>query len=227
MTNDEEDRQYLSSSSYNRVRDAAWRTLLETGIDALPVDVFQVCARENIHIQCYRKAQEVLRLFSDEAQLDRSDGLSFCLDGEDYILYDDTTSRQRQRYTIAHEIGHCILGHFELYASGRPYDPALTDKEAELFAIHLLAPSCVLWGTGIFSAPEIAALCNISHAAAEKKARRMQALSEREKKMQKEKGRSCFLASALEQQVYLQFQAYLKLRNLRQEQAETQSSDSG
>ena len=63
MTNDEEDSQYLSSASYNRVRDAAWRTLLETGIDALPVDIFQVCARENIHIQCYRKAQEVLKLF--------------------------------------------------------------------------------------------------------------------------------------------------------------------
>ena len=224
MTSAEEDVQYLSSISYKKVRDAAWRTLLETGIGELPVDVFQVCAKENIHIQCYRKAQKVLKIFADGEQRERSDGLSFCMDGVDYILYDDTTSLQRQRYTIAHEIGHCVLGHFELYASGQSYDPVLIDKEAELFAIHLLAPACILWETGAISASDIAERCNISDTAAEKRARRMLALSQRDKKMQKEKGRSCFLASALERQVLSQFQPYL---NLQQRKNETQSSGSG
>lgn len=41
----------------------------------------------------------------------KTEGLTFFVGETPVILYDDTPSPQRIRFTIAHELGHLVLGH--------------------------------------------------------------------------------------------------------------------
>ena len=53
------------------------------------------------------------------------------------ILYnEDIVSNERKRFTIAHEIGHIVLGHTEHSINN--------EKEADTFASQLLLPHCLL-----------------------------------------------------------------------------------
>lgn len=58
------------------------------------------------------------------------------------ICIDSNGMIERKRFTIVHEIGHIILGHFEQY-SNRPltnYEAYVLDKEADMFAGEILMP---------------------------------------------------------------------------------------
>lgn len=105
------------------------------------------------------------------------------IDSIPHIIVDDAEPMPVQRYSIAHEIGHILLG------------IGLSEHEAERFAIDILAPACVLWKLDIHAAEEISNLCSISITAARNRAKRMEVLYARNK----------FLTSPLERQVYSQF----------------------
>ncbi|MGJ0846268.1 ImmA/IrrE family metallo-endopeptidase [Tissierella praeacuta] len=49
---------------------------------------------------------------------------------------------ERKRFTLAHEIGHIVLGHFEQYYSREltPYEEFVSDKEADMVAGEILMP---------------------------------------------------------------------------------------
>ena len=102
-----------------------------------------------------------------------------------------------QRYTIAHEIGHILIGKDS------------SEYEAERFAIGILAPACVLWGLDIHEPEDISRLCNISITSAKIRAERMKLLYKREQEFLQKYGRSCFLQLPLEQKVYKQFQDFI------------------
>ena len=103
--------------------------------------------------------------------------------GKWIIVYDDSETPDRIRFTIAHELGHILLGHeleagfghFRRIAEGKP----ITETQADEFAARLLAPACVLWALGVSSTEDIAALCGISHKAAAIRSKRMKVLNER------------------------------------------------
>ena len=125
------------------------------------------------------------------------------------IIYEDSDPKGRIRFTLAHELGHILLGHelaagfghYRKITAGRP----VFEQQADEFAARLLAPACVLWALDITAADEIAALCDISRAAAEYRAERMKVL----------KGRGKFLAHPLEQQVYAAFQPWIEKQKSR------------
>jgi ribosomal protein L40E len=93
--------------------------------------------------------------------------------GTDYItIYDDSKSRQRIRWTLAHEIGHISLGHLQNFDS-TSYFKGMTNSEykvleteANYFAKELLAPIWVLNEIGIINSEEISKYCAISEPAA-------------------------------------------------------------
>lgn len=108
------------------------------------------------------------------------------------------------RFTIAHELGHILLGHelsdgFGHFRTASDKRPA-AERQADEFAARLLAPACVLWALDVYSAEDIAALCDISFTAAQFRAERMMVLRERGK----------FLTSPLEQQVFEIFQPWIE-----------------
>jgi Zn-dependent peptidase ImmA (M78 family) len=130
-------------------------------------------------------------------------GASLLIEGQWYIIYDDENTRQRCRFTIAHELGHIFLGH-ELrkgyYARTFNTSRPAIEQQADSFAARLLAPACVLWALNAHTAAEISSLCDISNYAAQIRAERMTVLYSRNK----------FLTSPLEKAVYKNFGEYIQ-----------------
>ncbi|MEE1075767.1 MAG: ImmA/IrrE family metallo-endopeptidase, partial [Acutalibacteraceae bacterium] len=114
----------------------------------------------------------------------------------------DSESIQRCRFTIAHELGHILLGHelindryFRKFDISKPQ----IETEADMLASRLLAPACVLWGMNLHTADEIAKACNITKKAAQVRADRMATLYKRNK----------FLTSPLEKKVFKNFSGFI------------------
>lgn len=180
----------MDYKDYQKSRDLAWEILLREGVRALPVDVLEICRRLGIVVQQYDE------LYSE------GDGFSTVIDGVPYICIRRGQSWQRARFTVAHELGHILLGHVGKYTlvnrEPSPHDDPV-EQAANGFAARLLAPACVLWGCRVSSAAEIAALCDISAVAAGYRWERMQVLYARGK----------FLTSPAERRVYKRFSRYI------------------
>ena len=179
--------------AYKNVRDSAWQVLLDYNIKTIPVNVVSIACSSGISIV---KNSEVDELKSSEV------GASI-LDGDKwYIVYDDTVSKERIRFTIAHELGHIFLGHplkLGYHARTIDIDKPETERQADMFAIRLLVPACVVWGLNLHTPDEIQREFHISHTSAKARALRMEVLYERNK----------FLSSNLERQVYENFKDYI------------------
>ena len=174
--------------TYQKSRNAAWHILLDAGIDRLPVDLKKICRHLRISVKCYDQD---------------ADGSSQIINGSPVIIIRNGLCRPRARFTIAHEIGHILLGHVGMYRlvnrEPSPSDNPI-EQAANAFAARLLAPSCVLWALEVHTHEQIMRLCDISQAAAEYRMERMNLLYKRNR----------FLTSDLERQVFRNFQAYIR-----------------
>lgn len=177
---------------YKASRNLAWEILIREGVKELPVMVSKLCKDMGIHVG----------YFSPE---DGNDGKSFLAGDRAIILVSDQCSVERQRFTVAHELGHVLLGHVGKYQLVNR-EPSGCDspieQAANVFASRLLAPACVLWALNVRTAEEIAALCRISLQSAQFRAKRMELLYARGK----------FLSSPLEREVYEQFRPFIELK---------------
>lgn len=179
---------------YKNARNSAWQTLLDLNITSLPVDVISICSTLGINVI---KNSEINELKSNES------GVCLFENDEWYIIFDDTSSKERARFTIAHELGHILLGHpmrYKYYSHSIDASKPDVEVEADIYASRLLAPACVLWGLDLHTPEEIKAVCGISYTAAKIRAKRMEILYKRSK----------FLTSALEQKLYNNFAQYIK-----------------
>lgn len=208
-----------SRERYRLVRDSAWRMFLKHRVRSLPVDVFRICRREGICVMSYREAAECGLLDVLGGVADGKDGFALVIRGKKLVFYDDACPIGRQRFTVAHELGHFVLGDVGAEPTVRNCEPSEDDDETEklanMFAARLLSPACVLWGLRVRSAEEIAKICGLSRAAAEWRFRRLCELYERERDWFARYGRSCFLLSPLEAKVYSRFGRFIKTRNRR------------
>ena len=128
------------------------------------------------------------------------------------IFYDDTKPITRQRFSIAHEIGHIVLhdhdGATLFNRELSPNDDPL-ETEANIFASRLLAPLIVLHSLNVRSPEDIVRKCNISIIAATIRWERLFAIRQRDTEMYRKSGRGCFLLSHLERQVLNNFSNYI------------------
>lgn len=180
---------------YKNIRDSAWQVLIDYNINVLPINVIEIAKKADIKII---KNKECHLLTGKEI------GLSIYIDGKWYIVFDENLSKERSRFTIAHELGHIFLGHSisnkgKYRIAGRNNKPE-EEKEADMFAIRLLSPACVLKGLDLHTAEEISEACCISMQSAAYRAERMKILYERDK----------FFLSPLEKQVNKNFEKFIK-----------------
>lgn len=179
----------MDYKDYQYSRDAAWRILIDCHATELSVRALAICQALGIPVR-------------RTSPTDVPEGRSVALNGRPVILLAEGPSPERRRFTLAHELGHIILGHVGrvglLNREPSPEDDPL-EQAANVFASRLLAPACVLWGCNVQSAAEIAQLCGISQTAAQFRWERLQLLYQRGK----------FLTSPLERQVYAQFRPYI------------------
>ena len=132
-------------------------------------------------------------------------GISFqAEDGTWVVVYDDSDSIGRKRFTIAHELGHILLGHplreGERHTRVFNKDRPEVEKEADMFAARILSPACVLWALDLHTPEEIAERCQISYTAAQARADRMALLYSRQ----------MFLTSPIERQVFQAFKPWIE-----------------
>ena len=194
MTDEHMDAQARLYGSYGRYcgyRDAAWRCLYDYHIDRLPVDVLRIASDAGIRVM---PDSGVGLLRANQT------GLA-CYDGTRWtVVYDGNQTMEASRFTITHELGHIFLGH-GLKIDERPKGEwsKQQENEADRFAVRLLCPACMLWALDLHTAEEIASVCRVPMAVAQKRAARMTTLYKR--------GR--FLHSALERDVFRRFEGYL------------------
>lgn len=188
--------------NYVKSRDLAWQVLIDNKINKMPINLGEICKNMEIKLRKYSKCS-VSRQFN-------GDGVTIIYKGDTMILYNDNCSIGRSRFTIAHELGHILLGHLEKgQISLVNKEPNLNDHpietEANIFASRILAPACVLWEKKVKTAEDIAILCNISIQSATFRLKRMQEIYKREEELLNQGKGSCFLKSNLEKQVYNNF----------------------
>lgn len=190
--------------NYMQARDAAWQMLIDCHVTELPVKVETICQHYEWTLATYTEARQALEALDLMRLAASTDGFCLHLSGRYYIFFDDHTPRGRQRFTIAHEIGHIMLGHVgagECTIINR--DPKPTDAPEEVqanqFATRILAPAWVLHSIGATTPVQIAKVCDISNAAARFRAKRMEELEKRNR----------YLSHTLEQQIAQQFESYV------------------
>ena len=124
--------------------------------------------------------------------------------GKFYIIYKDSESFKRCRFTIAHELGHIFLGHLltavPAYACRTFVARNDLESSANVFARDLLAPACVLHELGTTSPEDIAKHCDISLEAAQIRAARLWLLEER----------NAWYQSPLERKVHKSFKRFIE-----------------
>ena len=178
---------------YAACRDAAWRCHLDFGISRLPVRLKAITTSAGIRIVRNSDAEELR---------DGERGASICVNNIWTLIYDDSLPSSESRMVVAHELGHILLGHDYKYAGCRFPESdkkQKSEREADMFAVRLLAPACILHEIGVMSAAGIAELCDIPAPAAAARARRMGELEKRSK----------FYQSALEAEVAARFSAFI------------------
>ena len=195
----------MNYENYKKSRNAAWEILLACRVEALPVDLNAVLRHLDVRVYAYSRARELLEAAGLSEAAKQVSGLTFFAGTQPVILYNDAELPQRIRFTVAHELGHLVLGHVqpgEHTRQNREPQPGDSPMEqaANRFAADLLAPACVLWGLDLHRAEEIATACKISIQAARFRAERMEILYQRNK----------FLLHPLERAVYQQFEPYIK-----------------
>ncbi|MBR2354355.1 MAG: ImmA/IrrE family metallo-endopeptidase [Clostridia bacterium] len=205
-------------SNYKTARDNAWRYLIRHKVKELPVDVFALSRKDKITLVPYsaEEGKEMAEIIGAAYLMPWTDGFAVQIRGDFLIFWDDSMPLPRQRFTIAHELGHIYNGDIGIAPTLRNKEPSEKDdpKEtaANIFAARILAPACVLWALGVQNPETIAELCAISGEAAKWRWERLKVLYEREKIFMEKYGKTCFLMSPLEQKVFKQFKKYIRSR---------------
>ena len=178
----------LSYKNYSKARDASWRILADNNITSLPVDVSGLAQNMGIKVVPYSKGNTLMKLLGVAKLKNKNDGLYVRFLGKSYIFYDDSvTSEGRIRFTIAHELGHHSLKHIRLdmlfiprcAQRRRGAASNAREREANIFAARLLAPSIVLHELNLKTEEEIATVCGMSKEAAQYRLNRLKELDAR------------------------------------------------
>lgn len=183
--------------AYRNARNAAWQCLIDYEINSLPVPLKAITEKAVIKVIADSSVHLLSPGERGRAEMIGSDWL---------IIVNDEDSPAARRYTIAHELGHIVLGHDVRKGytghvrSYRFVVMPQTESEADVFAARLPCPAVVLWSLDLHTAAEIAAACNVTMSCAHIRADRMAELYRRGK----------FLTSPLERRVYENFRGYIE-----------------
>ncbi len=204
---------------YTEIRDADWQLILDLKIKELPVKISEILSVLGIKAYTYKENYRNLVHFELEDVMKSCDAFTLHLNGQYIIFYDESKLPERIRFTLAHELGHIILGSgFKQTQTGmlittRNSEPSEIDSpeetEANMFAARLLAPSCVLHELKLFTAEDIMKYCDITQTAANFRLKRLMLLENRNERFLRERGHGCYYISPLEQKVRQQFDEYI------------------
>jgi len=200
---------------YQEARDTAWRALLRVRDKRLPIDPEALSRDVGMEIVPFPDSGEQPRLWDMVQRAGGGMCVSLRIRGAWHIfLREQGMDDAARRFSVAHELGHLLLGH-ETYALSpgvRAFrsrenagdlmeDPdSLEDYAADIFAIRLLAPACLLHEMRIDTPGGIMRACALPPRAAALRAERMEVLNQRD----------AFFVHPLEKQVRQAFLPFLR-----------------
>ena len=94
----------MDYKKYQNARNAAWKILIDNDISELPIPIIKIC--NNLHITVK---------YNERLTGNISSGQSTIIKDKAYIMIAPDCNPQRKRFTVAHELGHIILGHVGKY----------------------------------------------------------------------------------------------------------------
>ena len=204
---------------YQEARDAAWRTLLHFDVKALPVDPQAMARKMGLAVLPFPDAREAPRLAGLISRAGEAPCVSLRIRGAWQVFFRPNCLDEREtRFALAHELGHLVLRHgtYALAPGVRAFqgsenagdlleDPqTLDDYAADIFAIRLLAPACVLHALRIDTPGGVAEVCELPPRASALRAERMELLAQRD----------AFFIHPLEKQVWIRFQPFLQAKRV-------------
>ena len=134
---------------------------------SLPVNPAVIADLLGITVVSYKTFSETFEVERSTLYEKSALGFSARIDNRFVIAVNENScSERRKRFTVAHELGHCVLGHFGRLTEQNKLSPC-DERAADRFAAELLAPLPVLILCGAESAAEIKKICGISDKAAE------------------------------------------------------------
>lgn len=143
------------------------QALVLSGVDSLPVDLGAVADYFCIKRVDYADCTKIYDITAEELYRAGKLGMSFSCEGQSVCaINENACGDRRRRWTLAHELGHCLLGHVSAQEPSPAVHTELEERSADRFAAGLLAPLTVLHYAGVTSAEQTAALCGISAKAA-------------------------------------------------------------
>lgn len=194
----------LEYELYKLARNMAWKVLRDCKITVLPLDLMKIIKFYDFRIIPYSKSDYVKSL---NAEIQNEDGFSRMVEGQKAIYFNDNVkSKERIRFTVAHELGHCVMNHnlanikYRNYEIDNP-DDSIEEMQANVFARDILMPAIVLHYTNCCTYADIMRLCSVSEASAKIRAERMGVLKKRNK----------FGLNYLERQVHNQFKDFINI----------------
>jgi rubrerythrin len=167
-----------SEPRYSRTKKIALDFIIEEGLCGLPIDPFKIAFSHGWKIEAAGDIAKDLKC-SHEYLLHKyvksKDGAAFyCKETNEYniVFNEKVRSTGRIRWTLAHEIGHIVLGHLNDYNQStisrglteNAYD--ILEKEAHYFAGQVLAPPVILHKLKINSVSKLKNICKLSDEAA-------------------------------------------------------------
>lgn len=160
--------------SYYNVRNNAWDFLIKNNINEYPLSINKIIKQNNWYlvdyqVYCNYKGKDIFELISKFPDAftvqDKNNNFLIC--------FNTQNNKQRIRFSIAHEIGHIVLGHL--------YKNEKLEKEANMFASRILMPMLLIKELGITTPEELANICDVSIEAATFRFKRFNEIMGREK----------------------------------------------
>lgn len=101
------------------------------------IDLNKICKDYGICACSYSDNPEIVK--KNRLKELGTSGISFKMtDGTPAILFDSSLSPMEVRFTVAHELGHILLGHLDYRGSMKEAYPAFAESEANYFAVSML-----------------------------------------------------------------------------------------
>ena len=135
----------LSPKRYDQIQEHANRLLITYSDLQFPIDLNIIMSQiPGVVLRMYSSASEdekrLLNMISE-------DGFTLTMDDMYIVWINDDVFEERLRYSMAHELGHIVLGHF----CKDDLSKEIQEAEANFFAHRLLAP---MWAISQLSCKE-------------------------------------------------------------------------
>lgn len=148
---------------YRKATNMAYEVSAKMNPFRISADIFKIIdSYSNIAIHSYTEIAAKFNMSLEEFVDSFSSEYGFTISnhtGNYEIWYNDTLDTTKVRFTLAHELGHILLGHEK--------DDEVSRKEASCFARNLLIPTPVIDELGIVTAHDIASVFDVSAQMAE------------------------------------------------------------